>query len=87
MNRPQGRHNERARADGGETALITITIEWSEPHHPGDGYDMIAGQLAGGHDEGPLLIVPTEGRRRPGPGPEALIFADVQSYLAHIAHH
>lgn len=67
--------------------MIRVTIEWSYPHHPGDGYDMIASHLAAGYDEGPLLIVPVGGRSRPGRGPEVLMFADVQSYLAHIAAH
>jgi hypothetical protein len=67
--------------------MITITIEWGVSHHPGDGVRLIEDHLAAGLDEGPLLVV--SARRRPGPGrkSEALILADVASYLAHLVEH
>jgi hypothetical protein len=68
-----------------EANVITITIEWSDTHHPGDGYDMISSHLAAGYDEGPMLVVIAHPPVRPGGRPEAVIFADVQSYLAHVA--
>ncbi len=67
--------------------MITITVEWSDPHHPADGYNMIASHLAAGYDEGPLLVVPAVSRSGPGHGPEALMFEDVSAYLAHVMEH
>ncbi len=65
--------------------MIQVFVEWTPSHHPGDGRSAIESHLAAGLDEGPLLVVGCELRRRPKGRGDALIFADVNNYLSHLA--
>jgi len=65
--------------------MIQILVEWTPSHHPGDGLGTIESHLAAGLDEGPLLVVGCDLGRRPRGRGDALIFADVNNYLSHLA--
>jgi hypothetical protein len=65
--------------------MIQILLEWTPSHHPGDGRGTIESHLAAGLDEGPLLVVGCDLGRRPRGRGDALIFADVNNYLSHLA--
>lgn len=65
--------------------MFRIVVEWSSSHHPADDRSMIASHLAAGLDEGPLLAISCGSGRRPKARRNALIFNDVNDYLAHLA--